>query len=116
MDTFEVGPQYFHVVIALGVLATTTVVLRFIARWMSKGQFGADDYWVLVGLVFVYGLMIDSGFCNIVPIPWTTHSLIVLPVFIAGGDGRDFKIVPPDQLAIFYKVSLLLFLSGLGMG
>ena len=64
MDTFEVGPRYLHVVIALGVLATTTVALRLFARWMSKGQFGADDCWVLVGLVFVYGLIVNSGFCK----------------------------------------------------
>ena len=62
MSTFEVGPQYLHVVIALGVLATVTVVLRLISRWMTKRSFGSDDCWILAGLIFMYGLVVNSGY------------------------------------------------------
>ena len=60
MATFEVGPQYLRVVVALAVLATITVLLRLLSRWMTKRALGSDDCWILVGLVFTYGLVVNS--------------------------------------------------------
>ena len=62
MADLEVGPLYLHIIIALGTLATVTVVLRFLSRWMTKGRFGVDDYWMLVAWTFMFGMVVNSGY------------------------------------------------------
>ena len=51
----------FEIVTALAVLATVTVCLRFVARRLVKGSFWADDYWIVVSLVVMFGFLADCG-------------------------------------------------------
>ena len=51
----------FEIVSALGVLATITVCLRFVAKRLLKGPHWADDYWIVVSLIVMYGFLADSA-------------------------------------------------------
>ena len=51
----------FELGIVLGVLATVTVILRFLARRKARTALGADDYAILVGLAFMFAFLVASG-------------------------------------------------------
>ena len=51
----------FELGIVLGVLATVTVVLRFLARRKARTALGADDYSILVGLALMFAFLVTSG-------------------------------------------------------
>ena len=51
----------FELGIVLGFLATVTVILRFLARRMTRTALGPDDYAILVGLALMFGFLIISG-------------------------------------------------------
>lgn len=46
--------------IAFVVLATLAVVCRFVSRKLKRAAIGADDYMVIVGLVFTWATFGDS--------------------------------------------------------
>lgn len=46
--------------IAVGVIDTFAVVLRFIARWQSNAAFAADDWLMAASLVPLYGMIASS--------------------------------------------------------
>lgn len=56
----------------VSILAVITVVLRFITRKVNKAGFGADDWWIVVGLVIMflvegillYGTWLFCPMCN----------------------------------------------------
>ncbi|MCJ1310742.1 hypothetical protein MMC25_004408 [Agyrium rufum] len=83
---FEVGPEYFHIAVGLGVLALVTGALRFWSRWISKASFGQDDYWMLAAEILMVALVIDSGY-----------------MFISGGNGRSFDVITQREEVTFKK-------------
>ena len=58
------GALTFRVGIALGTIATLTVLLRFLARWRSKARFGADDCLIIISLIPSYGMIVESYLCT----------------------------------------------------
>ncbi|CAF9912848.1 MAG: hypothetical protein HETSPECPRED_001219 [Heterodermia speciosa] len=54
------GFQMLQVSIAVGIIASLAVALRFLARWRSKALYALDD-WLLVGsLLPFYGMLAIS--------------------------------------------------------
>ncbi len=54
----------FDVAVALGFLATASVIARFIARRKTKTKILADDYVTLAAWVFMMGLVVNTGICK----------------------------------------------------
>ncbi|KAI4114152.1 MAG: hypothetical protein LQ338_008046, partial [Usnochroma carphineum] len=54
------GPEFMGAVTVLLVLATIAVVLRFLARNVSRSSYGYDDWLILFALVWEYGLSISQ--------------------------------------------------------
>ena len=50
-----------HASIALGVLATISVILRFVARWRSKANFGGDDIFIAISLILHYIMIVINS-------------------------------------------------------
>ena len=50
-----------HASIALGVVATISVILRFVARWKSKAKFGSDDLFIVISLILHYIMIIINS-------------------------------------------------------
>lgn len=57
----HIGDRVFQAGVALAVLATVAVLLRFIARWKTKARFAADDLLIVISLLPFYGMVILSG-------------------------------------------------------
>jgi len=60
----DVALLTFKVAVALGFLATASVIARFIARRKTKTKFLADDYVTLAAWVFMMGLIVNIGICT----------------------------------------------------
>ena len=45
--------QLLIIAIVFPILATTAVILRFIARRMKHARLVASDYWIIVALVYL---------------------------------------------------------------
>ena len=103
-DSFEVGPEYFHLTIGLAVLALFSGALRFASRWLSKARFGVDDAWMLVSMTLMVALMVDAGYgtCIVLSKKKKRHTHVV-PVFVASGNGRSFSLATQEQMRIFRK-------------
>ena len=54
------GHQMLHVSIAVGILASTAVPLRLLARWKSKAPIAIDDWFVVGSLIPLYGMIAAS--------------------------------------------------------
>ena len=52
------GDQLIRASIALGVVATTAVILRFIARSKSKADFGSEDIMIAICLIPQWAMVI----------------------------------------------------------
>lgn len=65
LQTFELG-------VALGFLATVTVVARFAARRKTKTKYLADDYVTLLTWLFLMGLIINGGLRSSMNPPYQT--------------------------------------------
>ena len=52
------GDQLIRASIALGVVATTAVILRFIARSKSKADFGSDDIMIAICLIPQWAMVV----------------------------------------------------------
>lgn len=64
MSASPAAVRDFGVGIGLGAVATVVVGLRFLAkRLVTVPDAFADDYWVLGGLVFMYGFLASAGVC-----------------------------------------------------
>ena len=68
-DSFEVGPEYFHLTVGLAVLAVLSGALRFASRWLSKARFGVDDAWMLLSMILMVALVVDAGYGKCVTVP-----------------------------------------------
>ena len=58
MPNNPLGDQLIHASIALGVVATIAVILRFIARSKSKADFGSDDIMIAICLIPQWAMII----------------------------------------------------------
>ena len=56
------GQAILNISIALGVLETVAVALRFLARRRLGARLWTDDWLILVALFTNYGMIIDSAF------------------------------------------------------
>lgn len=56
--------DYLHINIAISILATIGVVLRYLARWHCTIGYGLDDLLILVGWTFLIGLNVASAICR----------------------------------------------------
>ena len=54
------GLEQFRVGIGLGIVAIVAVGLRFLARWLTRLPYGADDAWIIVSLVFMLAMLIND--------------------------------------------------------
>ena len=61
------GLRIKHVSLAIGILDTCAVMLRLLARWRSKAAYAADDAFIAVSLLPLYG-MIVLGFIGTQPL------------------------------------------------
>ena len=61
MPKNRLGGQLMHASIALGVAATISVILRFVARWKSKANFGSDDIFIAISLILHYTMIIINS-------------------------------------------------------
>ena len=102
----DLAKEHFRVFVALAVIATAGVVLRFVGRRMGKIQFGADDALILVAFIFMVGLVINAGFSEKYYKLRHEISIDYIPVYLAGGMGQNFRELPPPQMVIFLKVLL----------
>lgn len=66
--------QVIHLTIACGILATLAVFLRFVARWRSKSNLGADDWWMLATLVPSYVMLAVGSICSVVNPAFLFHA------------------------------------------
>lgn len=55
--------------IALSVLATIAVVLRFVARFVRRVKLGTDDWLALASLVLITAMLIELIICISAPSP-----------------------------------------------
>ena len=51
MPNNPLGDQLIYASVALFVVAIVAVILRFIARWKSKADFGSDDIMIATCLI-----------------------------------------------------------------
>lgn len=54
----------------VSILALITVILRFITRKLTKAGLGADDWWILIGLIIMFlteGILL-YGACPLHPV------------------------------------------------
>lgn len=51
------GYVIINMTIAVAIIVTVAVALRFVARGRSKAPFGFDDYHVLINLVPLYAML-----------------------------------------------------------
>ncbi|OGM43971.1 hypothetical protein ABOM_007989 [Aspergillus bombycis] len=68
------------------ILSTTSVVLRLVCRRMMKTKFFLDDYFMIVALIFEYGI---------------TMAGVVL---LYNGLGTHIPLVPSDNLTVYMKM------------
>lgn len=57
------GPALVAGSIILIVVASIAVVLRLLARRLKKLAWAADDYFVVVALLFAYGMFVSLLYC-----------------------------------------------------
>ena len=57
------GGEFLKVTIPLTFLASLAVALRLLARWKSTMAFGADDYFIVAGLTFMFGMAANMIYC-----------------------------------------------------
>ena len=60
MPENPLGNQVIRISIALGVLITLAVPLRFLARWKSKAKLATDDVLIIISMLPQY-VMITIG-------------------------------------------------------
>lgn len=98
------GAAVLYFTIALGILVTLAVLLRFMARRCIKAAFAADDWWILGSLVPLYGMIILGALCMLL---LCTNSCTLLNPrggITWGGLGRPIAGHSPSQIAVFLKV------------
>ena len=61
MPNNPLGDQVVHASIALGIVATVAVILRFIARSKSKADFGSDDTLIAICLIPQWAMIIINS-------------------------------------------------------
>jgi hypothetical protein len=66
--------------IILIVTATLAVTLRLISRKFRRLALGADDYMIVLALMFAYGMFISILFCKLGTLPATESALDLLPL------------------------------------
>lgn len=57
------GETIVNTSIAIGIIITFTVVLRFIARKKTKASLAADDWFILASLVPAYAMLAIASIC-----------------------------------------------------
>jgi hypothetical protein len=58
----DLGYATFVVSILFAVLATIAVLTRLWTRRLLKSGLGADDWWIIAGLIAYYGYTVDAIF------------------------------------------------------
>jgi len=61
--------------IILIVTATLAVTLRLISRRFRRLALGADDYMIVLALMFAYGMFISILFCKLGTLPTVDNAL-----------------------------------------
>ena len=51
------GRSVFSSALAMTILASVSVALRFLARYWTTASFAADDWWILSAMIFMYAWM-----------------------------------------------------------
>ena len=54
------GAQVISLSIAVGIIDTFAVGLRFLARWKSQATFAIDDWFMIGSLIPFYGMLASS--------------------------------------------------------
>ena len=54
------GTNLYYISGVLGIIDTTAVLLRFVARGKSKAKLGVDDVFIACSLVPLYGMIVSS--------------------------------------------------------
>ncbi|MCJ1357975.1 MAG: hypothetical protein MMC33_007972 [Icmadophila ericetorum] len=87
MSASPAAVRNFGVGIGLGVVATTVVGLRFLAkRLVAVQEAFADDYWILGSLILVYGFLASAGV-----------------LVYNGGIGQHNADLTPEESIIYYR-------------
>lgn len=69
MEPSPRGVWVICISVALGVIDTLAVILRFIARRKSKSGLALDDWLIAASLIPAYFMIMIAGFCEFVPPP-----------------------------------------------
>lgn len=87
------GWNEIHIAIALSVITTVVVGLRFAANLVKKLRLEVDDWLAIASLIFIYGMFVEL-------ILWA----------MIGNTGKHFKtlITNPPEIEKFFKVGLAL--------
>lgn len=57
------GETIVNTSIAIAIIVTIAVILRFIARKKTKATLAADDWFILASLVPVYAMLVIASIC-----------------------------------------------------
>lgn len=57
------GETIVNTSIAIAIIVTIAVILRFIARKKTKAMLAADDWFILASLVPAYAMLVIASIC-----------------------------------------------------
>ena len=91
--------------ITIGATLPVAVALRLLARWKTKAGLGVDDYWILLSLVPIYGMLVSGGlrecFGRRIARQCSRFSPIVV---FKGGVGRHTDTLSYEEIVFYMKV------------
>ena len=97
------GAPVISLSIALAIILTFFVALRFLARVKSRAAIAADDWWITGTLIPSYCMSACGILCELVSCPNHTNELTVIVVYKAGL-GKPDGTLSADETLMFPKV------------
>ena len=60
--------QWIAVIVCMSLMATTAVLLRFLAKYRAKNSAGWDDFWVVCSLFCYFGFIANIAARKLTPL------------------------------------------------
>lgn len=57
------GDTIMNISIAIAIIVTFAIILRFIARKKTKASLAADDWFILASLIPTYAMLVIASIC-----------------------------------------------------
>ncbi|EED16368.1 integral membrane protein [Talaromyces stipitatus ATCC 10500] len=103
------GWEEIKIGIALSVLATIAVFLRFVARFVKKVKLGTDDWLALASLILISAMLIELIICTLTSYPSTSSFSLSDAIYrigaAIGNSGKHLTDLDTDEVMMFYKTT-----------